>query len=231
MTRIAVPAVAAVLLMVACGALHSKWTESWPWGRSIDDEVQVFVDRLEKVPSVFGDWEGEDNEPDERQLAVAKLAGVVQRTYTNRLTGQQVSLFLVCGRARNVAVHTPDKCYPAAGFKMSVEGQQRYPVEYDSHRGEFYIARFSKDTPDGSAHLRVFWSWNGSGDWVAPFWAKVALARHRRLFKMYAISVLPQPNAPVGEDPAVEFLQEFMAEIQPILFPEGAEEPATVASR
>lgn len=201
------PIAAAVLLMGAVAVVQGTWTERW--GRFDTEAVSRRVEALERVPMNFGRWEGHDQELDERQLKIAKVSGVVQRIYRNIDTGQEVSVYLATGKARAVSVHTPDKCYAAAGFRQN-DDQVAVPVPYgDGRSAELYTSDFRKDSPEGTIHLRIFWTWNANGTWEAPAVPKVTFAKYPALYKMYVIRVIRPGEQYVGDDPSVEFLKEF----------------------
>ena len=79
-------------------------------------ESVPMAERLQDLPLKLDEWVGEDTESNERELKAAGAVGHVSRTYRNTRTGQHVSVFIVTGHSRDISVHTPDRCYPAAGF-------------------------------------------------------------------------------------------------------------------
>jgi hypothetical protein len=219
-----IPIIAAVALLAGVAVVQGQWTERW--GKFDPEEVVHRVDALSKVPMKFGRWEGTDQELDERQLKIAKVSGVVQRSYRNIDTGQEVSVYLATGKARSVSVHTPDKCYAAAGFRQA-EDQVAVPVKYgDGKTAEFYTGHFRKDAPEGTVHLRIFWSWNATGEWLAPQVPKVTFAKYPALYKMYVIRLIRPGEQYLGEDPSVEFLEEFLPILEETLNDRSSSQPA-----
>lgn len=225
-----IPIAAAALLLVAVAYVQGNWTDRW--GKNDPQEVLHRVDALKQVPMSFGRWQGKDDQLDERQLKIAKVSGVVQRTYRNVDTGQEVSIYLATGKARSISVHTPDKCYAAAGFRLA-DDQVTVPVKFGEDKSaEFYTGHFRKDSPEGAVHLRIFWSWNADGTWTAPGVPKVTFAKYPALYKLYAIRMIRPGEQFATEDPAVEFLQEFLPILEKAFAGEklNSEEPAVAAT-
>src|ERR1700733_14806967 len=73
--------------------------------------------RLNDLPLSLGDWEGQaiDAKP---SAAAGPIAGMIQRRYVNRMTGDTVVIAVVCGRPGPVSIHTPDVCYGASGYTV-----------------------------------------------------------------------------------------------------------------
>src|SRR5579875_916856 len=111
--------------LVVCGIVHGYWTDRW----APPVETAQAAARLDAVPLVVGEWNGEvlEVKPGE---AGEGVAGCIRRRYTHRQTGATLSLFLVCGRSGPVSIHTPDVCYGANGFWFNTLGR------YESESGD-----------------------------------------------------------------------------------------------
>ena len=111
MLRLVPPLIAAVLL-VGTGIVHGFWTDRW----APAVEPRIAADRLGTIPMTIGDWDGKI--PDKPGESVPGVVGSVQCLYTNRVTGQVVTVAMVCGRPGPVAIHTPESCYTASGYDL-----------------------------------------------------------------------------------------------------------------
>ena len=108
---------AVVLVVLTVGTLiEGKYSNRW--GEAQSERLDAFTERLKAVPKVVGDWEGVDELINEEEFKASHCAGCISRTYTNR-EGQRVNVYLVCGSARHVTIHTPDWCYVGAGYTMA----------------------------------------------------------------------------------------------------------------
>lgn len=209
-------AVAGVLLVVATVA-EGIWSERWV-SLPEDEMVGAFANRLKGVPTQIGEWTSTELEMDPLQQEIAGIRGYVSRTYTNR-RGDQVTVQLVCGARRHISVHTPDQCYRAAGYEQERETDP-YTVKAGSTSADFNWTVFKKeDEEKGLERLRIFWSWNYDGRWVAPKNARMSLVGQRALYKLYLIS--PESNArqSFSEAALIQFAQELIPAIDPVLFP------------
>jgi Protein of unknown function (DUF3485) len=121
----ALPIATAPALVIAAGLVRGQWTRRWATSHA----VEVALARLERVPVTLGNWRGRSLELDREQLTTAEIAGSIARRYENRRTGATVTVLLVCGRPGPISVHSPDICYPGAGFRpMGSLARQSLPI-------------------------------------------------------------------------------------------------------
>ena len=218
-------AVAAVLI-----ALHAWpqgiWSRRWGAG-DVTEEQKIFAERLKNIPTSFGDWDSEDVPISQRELDASGSTGSFSRRFFNRNAPEKsVLIFIVSGNSYDVTMHTPDQCYVLSGFQEA-ESQDRYVVDTGKTAAEFATNRFRRSgTLDGPQHLRIFWSFSGDGEWVAPTTPKLSLMSSPALFKIYAQTVIPGDTALRPEEsPAVPFLREFMPMLTTALFPADKSAP------
>ncbi|HVU88673.1 MAG TPA: exosortase-associated EpsI family protein [Pirellulales bacterium] len=218
----------AALLIISTGLVRAYWGGAF--GAGNDKEIlQLFADRLTKVPMKVGDWEGvEQEEMDPREREVAEADASLGRSYTNRLSSKVVNVSLVSGRFRGVAQHVPTQCYVAAGYQM-MNPEIQYDIETDVGPVKCYTTVFKKDEHTGTTYLRVFWTWSYDGKWIAPDLPRVALVGQPALYKMYFIEVIPMPGQPIEQTASVDFVRTFIPEANAVLFPDqsnSASEPS-----
>jgi hypothetical protein len=211
----ALPVFAALLLLGLSGLGHGLWTDRW--GPSTP--LQEAAARCDALPMTLGDWEGKPTDLDPRALARAEAVGSTSRQYTHRLTGQTVSLVLLCGRPGDIGAHTPAICYPGVGYGP-VGGEEKYtiPAAEEVPAAELATARFSKPglPPDT---LRLFWAWSDGGAWSAPADARLTFARSAYLYKLYVIRRTVRADEPVTKDPCTDFLRTLLPALQQTLSP------------
>ncbi|HEY2840843.1 MAG TPA: exosortase-associated EpsI family protein [Pirellulales bacterium] len=235
----------AAALIVSTGVVHGFWTGGFDFilGKpSASEQRAVFADRLKTVPKEVGNWVGDDLEPmDGRTREVANVDYSLERSYKNVRTGANSSVFIVSGHFRDIAVHTPDQCYVAAGYEM-LSDPIKYVIETPAGSVEAYTTVFKKDDHHTEPHyLRVFWTWSFDGNWVAPNSPRIEFVGQPALYKMYIISQLQQPLRSTSEDLSVGFANQFVPALNRALFPgasnaaigsdpENALEPAATAT-
>lgn len=176
--------VAAVFLVAGVTVLQGIWTDRWGQ-RDVGAALKRDAIILEKVfPERFGDWEFEQElESDQLALERAGAVGHVSRRYRNVRTKVHVSAFVVCATPHDASGHTPDRCYPGAGFEIG-ESEHRHTVPFaDGRKAETFTGTFRKH----GQTLRVFWTYGVDGKWVAPQIARIELAGRDAVYKLYAI--------------------------------------------
>jgi hypothetical protein len=209
------PLFAAAAVLTFTGVVHGLRTGRWVG----DADLRAAEARLAAVPTALGDWKGQDEKLDDRQLTMAQVKAYVSRRYQHGTTGEKVTLLLVCGRPGAMAVHTPDVCYPGAGFEMTAP-----PVKYPAPSGggqttEFWKAAFARPN-SASGGLHVFWAWGTGGEWAAPDYPRLTFAHRPALYKLYLISQTPGPPGQLTpDDPALKLLEVLLPKLKDCLAP------------
>ncbi len=219
----------AAFLIVSTGLVHAYWTGMF--GKVNENErLKEFADRIKDVPVQVGDWVGVDQEAiDAREREVAGVDAAISRTYTNRITGETVGIFLASGYFRNVAQHTPNQCFPAAGY-VQKNKEIQYVVPVGDESVTAYTTVFELDDTSGTKYQRVFWTWSYDGTWQAPDVPRLALAGQPALYKMYLITELAQPGASIEQNPSIKFLNDFLPVLNAALFPSASSATSDVSA-
>lgn len=210
---------AVVGVTAAQGVLTGRWT-----GKNVSEELRRNATRLEaSFPTEFGPWKMvSETEADPAQLKVAGAVGHISREYQNSESGAMVGVFVVCATPSDASGHTPDRCYPSAGFEIAEqEHRETIPLE-DGSTAEAFSGSFKK--PGES--LRIFWTYAVTGKWIAPQIARIELANNASVFKIYAI--IDETAMPRGEGGrmGVQFLADLIPEFDRAIFVDDAETPA-----
>jgi hypothetical protein len=220
--KYALTTLTAVILLVGGRFVEDRWK----------GEFKAVPVRLDSIAHDLDGWHGRDQKLEGQQAAWAQLGdgsnpGYIDRDYVHTATGRHVTVLLVWGRPDPVSEHTPDECYPSAGF-APVADKVKESVDAEASRpaAEFYVQDFAKTGPD-STRLRIFWSWNADGRWQAPDEPHEALARHHQyytygggvLFKLYVIREMNGDAEAADAETCREFLSVFLPEFRRQLFP------------
>jgi EpsI family protein len=207
----------AVVIMIAAGALQGKWSERW----GTFPELQIFSEQLDKIPLQIGEWKGADQEKsDERTLKIAGAEGELVRTYRNA-HNEEVRISIICARLQDIFYHTPDRCYPAAGFEMQGEPHAEVIDCPGDVSAEFFTTSFLKSEATGTHTERGFWSWSGDGQWVAPKNPKLKFAgQQHALYKLYVFASEPSGKKKTTDrDFARDFIRAFIPALEKSLRP------------
>ncbi len=206
--------VAALALIVGSGLVHGAWTNRWRTPPALAE----LATRLGSVPMVLGDWTATTRAIPPRELAMTGAVGYLTRVYTNPTKGLAVSIMLLSGLPGNITTHTPDACYPGAGYTLGNSESFVYRYGVPERVAEFQTAVASREGTDPST-LRLYWAWNSPRGWAAPGNARWAFAAEPMLSKLYIVretgGVAVDPKA----DPCTEFMSLLLPELDRVMSP------------
>jgi hypothetical protein len=219
----------AVSTVLIIAVTYVQGTMKERWAPASRDEVERASRLLEeRFPKRFGDWEVEQEiEGDPKELARAGAVGHVSVLFRNTRSKARVSAFVVSALPHDASGHTPDRCYPGAGFTIG-ESEHRLTIPLaDGHKAEAYTGTFVK----AGQTLRIFWTYgvpsskNGvSLDWIAPQLARIALEPFPAVYKLYAIV----DETRMGSSQSMVECEQFIAQLLPALDASLVAEAATV---
>jgi hypothetical protein len=166
---------------------------------------------------VIGDWKATAFELPARERAAAGAVACLARRYTNPSRGVTITIVLVGGLPGDIATHTPDACYPGAGYTMdaSVPFDCRYGP--DRHRALFRTA-LAKRGGTSPSSLRIFWSCKASHEWAPPEDARWRFASEPALCKLYVIRETAGAVVEPGSDPCLDLMSVFLPELDRLVF-------------
>jgi len=213
---IAVAAVLIVSLTLVQAKMSDRWTES-----TID--AAEFGERFAQVPMKVGPWLGEDQPVDEITRKTAGAVNYVSRHYTHSTSGRMVELWLIVGHSKDICRHTPNICYPSAGFSRAGSQLRQHVDSEGQDQAVFHTAKFEKSDHLSRQILRVFWAWNEPerNVWEAPKNARLHYGLSRALYKLYFTSAVMPDEDTIDDNIAVEFAELMLPEINKALFPEA----------
>lgn len=235
---LAIPTV--LVLIVGTGVAYGLRTDRW----FPSHELEEITERLPKVPMVIGDWEGkDDSDPKftERLIRIGALTALVARTYTDRRTGDVVSLLIATGKSGPIANHTPLTCIGDGGDyvkvnkvrKVGIKPETGVDLKMDENPPIFAYCEFKKADAAIPEHMDVYWSWHSKDGWVAVEDARVSFAWYKALTKIYVMH--DRNPALVGrerseqEDAAQRFVRECLPTINAVLYGDAAAVPDRAA--
>jgi hypothetical protein len=204
----------ALAILIGTGLVHAVWTDRW----GLPPEYTSAADRLARLPTKLGDWDGEWSEVDGAEYPQDVYGvGVVGR-FVNAADGSRVTVYLALGRPGPMTVHTPELCYGGGGFRRA-GSEERYETTYGSpaRTAGFTHAVFTKASGPVPQHVRVMWSWAAEGSWQAHTTPRFTLARHRLIAKLYLIKPVKGPADALKDDPIVGFIDALLPELDRII--------------
>ncbi len=214
------PVATALVLIIAAGVGHGLATNRW--GAA---DPGPGTGNVAGVPEVVGPWVGRELATDPQQLARGNILAACSRRYENRVTGASLQMLLVFGPTGPITVHTPDLCYPGAGYEIvGVPAGTSLPSA-GGVSGEFRTAKARKEEPGRVTYLRLLWAWNAAAGWEAPEYPRLALSHSPMLYKLYVVQEMVTPDQPLLNEECTDFLQRFLPLLPPVLFRGGSSPP------
>jgi hypothetical protein len=202
-------------LLIAGGIIHGVWTDRW---HGLEEERAT---RMDQLPMIIGDWDGRSESME--TVPKEQRGSSMVRLYVNRQNGAAVSILLTYGATGPLCFnHTPLGCYPSNGYKLDGdESKFSLPEQDPLFPADFRVAKFSKTDSPVPQHVRVFWSWSGSGSWLAPESPRRTFAGYAGLYKLYVTREMASPGEPLEAEPIIEFIRVLVPELRKTLFPES----------
>jgi Protein of unknown function (DUF3485) len=202
-----------VLLIVGAGLVDGAWTNRW--GPS--PELAAFTANLDSIPMVIGDWQGTAFELPPKERAMAGAVTCVGRKYSNPARGVSVTVLLLGGLPGDISNHTPDVCYPGAGYTLNAISPFDYRYASGQKRAGFRTALATRGGASPSV-LRILWGWNASKGWTAPEEPRWSFASEPWLCKLYVIRETAGSALEPEDDPYTDFLAVFLSEVDRRVF-------------
>lgn len=214
------PFIVVSLAIAPLAAWHWQMMD-WVWSDNIPAKQCAYLLETE-IPMQIGDWVGKDYEVDKKVLDTAGADGYINRSYTNEKTGEQVSIWFIVGHFKDVAQHTPNVCYRAAGFE-EVGKDDLQAINIDGlPTSRFRTAKFRKQIGSQEAFQRVFWAWwkpeeleeGESADsvniaWSSPEDPRLEFGFCRALYKLY-FTTETDADGRADESVCLKFAEEFL---------------------
>jgi hypothetical protein len=212
--RLCLPAALAVI--VVSGLAHGLAVDRW--GASADRRLAAA--RLAAIPSVIGAWTGESLSLPDRQVAASGIDAYVLRRYVHQHRGEQVTVLVVSGKAGPVALHTPDVCWEAQGYRQTDAAEvQELPGADGAPPDELRVGTFTKAGLALADQMRIAWAWTADGRWQVPESPRMVFRNEGALYKLYVMRAAPRVEGPFDKDPANAFLKLLLPELRHCLFP------------
>ena len=219
-----IPLLIGIPLIGLCTYIQGSWTDRW--SDVSNQGMQQTAGRYAAIPLKIGDdWIGEDTPYSKKELEAAGAHAHLSRVYRNRKTGERISVFMICGFARDVAVHTPDFCYRGAGFEVESR-PENFEIESSGTMEQplkFWTSTFLKERPASAIHQRILWGWTSGEPWNAPDYPRWKYPGNSPLNKVYLIRDIPpgierQPDTLSQEHPLAVFGKEFLPIVRETLY-------------
>jgi hypothetical protein len=145
-----------------------RYLRDWQF-QSLNKESEKPPFPLKEFPKTLGDWHEVEGPEIILDPQIARLAGSSDhliRTYINGRNKEQVSGMILYGLAYLVWPHTPDACYPAAGFKSVPPSRDvEIDVPETTIKAQFREQNFAKYQTGAGIYQQVYYSLRNANEW------------------------------------------------------------------
>jgi len=174
-------------------------------------EVPPFA--LEDLPMVIGPWHGEEAKLDSEVARVTGATSMASREYVNGRTGVKLSVIVLYGPASKVYIHSPEVCYPAAGFRPS-EGPLIQKIPIGQRELPFASLLYEKGFGSVLDRRQVYYSWYYAGKWSPAMLKQKQVDRMPGMFKVHIERRAGMREQIDLNDPCVDFLKLLLPDLQ-----------------
>lgn len=204
------------MLILGTGVLHGLQTDRW--GESA--KVLAAAERLNSIPTSFGNWTSEATEIPEDQLKIAEALGHFARQFRNSETGEVVNIMILCGRPGPISVHPPTVCFVGAGWQLEAEPKtiSLSAALQEKSAESLWNTRFVRSVDGVPVRINTSWGWNSAGEWQAYENARLKTAGAPYLYKMYATIPVSVETESVESDVLERFWRDFLPLVDEALF-------------
>jgi hypothetical protein len=151
---------------------------------------------------------------DPKIVQITGSTDMVTRRYVDRRTGVGLDVLVLYGPAFDVSSHTPEVCYPAAGFEpMPGATERAIPVEGPA-AAPFRSLAFTKGEGGLADSQEVYYSFRLDGRWTTQVAGPKASMRIPGLFKVQVSRRLSGRERRDIENPCEPFLTALVGEIE-----------------
>lgn len=194
------------VLTIVTGMVQGRMSNRWGPSETMYNAAK----QLEKLPAQFGNWRLlTSQEMSEDVINQLECAGYINRTYTNRQTGETVNMALIIGPAGPTAVHTPEICYSSRAHKQLAPRECVTLFGGSNQEDKFWSLTF-RSTGVNADLLQVCYAWSTGDRWLAAGNPRFSLAGQPYLYKIQLASRLPFYADLKANDPCKNFLQDFL---------------------
>ena len=120
---------------------------------------------LKELPLTLGSWQGEDTSLDPQIARRAGASDAIFRRYVDQTTGVAVEVIVLYGPAVELVFHTPEVCYPGAGYTQ-FDGADQRVIGSGGVEAPFRSLVFVKGQAAEAERVEVYYSWRYQGRWT-----------------------------------------------------------------
>jgi Protein of unknown function (DUF3485) len=218
-----------VLVVLCCAILlGSGAARAWQARRvaqRLDDGRRGPRVDLETIPRAIGTWQGAPTVIDEQIARGTGADQIVTRRYVNQDTGVAVDVILLYGPAAEMSIHSPEVCYPSAGY-APVGGAAGKIVKTEGADVPFRSLVYRKGEGASADLQEVYYTWRYDDRWSPEVGIRKRFERIPSMYKVHVARRLTERERRDVGNPCEAFLAALLPELQRrMTSPSGGSEP------
>jgi hypothetical protein len=200
-------------IVLALASAGVRWVRADRYAELIEaGELPPFP--LDELPMSYGPWHGKDAKMDSEVARATGASGMVSREYVNERTGVRLSVVVLYGPASKVFIHSPELCYPGAGFR-AVEGPLIQKIAVGERKLPFASLLYEKGFGSVRDRRQVYYSWGFGGRWSPAALKQKEVDRLPGMFKVHVERRAGMYEQIDLNDPCIGFLELLLADLEP----------------
>lgn len=200
-------------MIVVTGVIDGHYSQRWDSSNQLANASLA----LNNLPLKIEDWIGTDTEISPQHLKTAGATGSISRSYTNRKSGEQIQVMVLCGPHGPIALHPPTVCFLSAGWQLKSPPQKNNIKRPNEDSCSFWQAKFSHTQQRREQVILTDWAWNNGDGWTAATNPRFDYAGSPYLFKLYVTSS-PSPTTDAGRARREKFVAILLDEFEHTVF-------------
>ena len=171
---------------------------------------------LADLPMTIDAWKGQNATMDPRIVRGSGSTDIVTRRYINQRTGVSLDVVILYGPTSDMFIHTPELCYPAAGFEI-LPGTVERPIAVEGTGAEtvpFRSLAFTKGEGGLADTQEVYYSLFYDGRWTTQSTSPKASQRIPGMYKVQLSRRISTRERRDLDNPCEPFLASLVGEIE-----------------
>ena len=169
---------------------------------------------LVEIPTTVGPWRMIDGSESQLDAKIAQIAGAsdhIVRSYINEMTGDTTQVLILYGLANQLFAHTPEVCYPSAGY-LGIEEMNDFDLDKQKHI-RYRAGFFKKNDIQVEEYVEVVYSFRFANEWTPDVSRKWKEFRaHPGMFKIQLARRVSEFD--LDKSPNVKFLSDLIKEVE-----------------
>lgn len=168
---------------------------------------------LSAIPLNLGDWAGKATELDARIVEATGSTDHVTRHYVDRRTGVALDVIVLYGPTSDIFIHSPELCYPKAGYSDDGEAINR-EIVHGSLKTPVRSVVYKRGDPGQVERQEVYYSWRYNSKWSTTVSSPKESERIPGMYKVQVSRMVGRDESRTADNPCESFLEVLFADLE-----------------